>query len=54
LQQVGGFTGIYLHCPSQPGLAEDFRKAACEAFATELARQRGQTPVVREGGDFGQ
>ena len=44
---------IYLHCPPQPGVAEDFRKAACEALAKELAQLRGQNPVIREGGDFG-
>ena len=50
---VTAMSGIYLHCPSQPGVAEDFRKAACEALAAELAQQHGQKPVLREGGDFG-
>ena len=45
--------GIYLYCPPQSGVAEDFRNAACEALAAELVQLRGEKPVIRKSNDFG-
>ena len=49
---AAAMNGLYLYCPPQPGVPEDFRKAACSALAGELARLRKTKPQLRDATAF--